>query len=90
METEGSAAVEPRRKLYGRRHGKKLRTSQQHLLETLLPRLQVPGIVRSGDPGALPIDRRALFGDDRPVWLEIGFGGGEHLVHQARTNPGWA
>ena len=25
--------------------------------------------------------------DGRDVWLEIGFGGGEHLVHQALQNP---
>ena len=23
----------------------------------------------------------------KPLWLEIGFGGGEHLVHQALANP---
>lgn len=34
------------------------------------------------------VDLAALFGDARPVWLEIGFGGGEHLVHQAALNPG--
>lgn len=45
----------------------------------------------SGD-GAGPgrgetVDLAALFGDARPVWLEIGFGGGEHLVHQAALHP---
>lgn len=30
-------------------------------------------------------DRPAL--DDRPVWLEIGFGGGEHLAEQAARHP---
>lgn len=34
------------------------------------------------------VDLAALFGDARPVWLEIGFGGGEHLVHQAALHPG--
>jgi tRNA (guanine-N7-)-methyltransferase len=33
------------------------------------------------------VDLAALFGDARPVWLEIGFGGGEHLVHQAALHP---
>ncbi|WP_162409724.1 GNAT family N-acetyltransferase [Acuticoccus sediminis] len=36
---------------------------------------------------ARPADLAALFGD-RPVRLEVGFGGGEHLLHHARTTPG--
>jgi tRNA (guanine-N7-)-methyltransferase len=64
---------------FGRRKGKKLRAGQGRLIEALLPRLRV-------DPDA---DPRSLFG--RPVdrvWLEIGFGGGEHLAEQARIHPG--
>lgn len=45
----------------------------------------------SGDGGGAgrgeTVDLAALFGDARPVWLEIGFGGGEHLVHQAALHP---
>ena len=37
--------------------------------------------------GPAPLDPAALFGDDRPVWLEIGFGGGEHLAWQAAAHP---
>ena len=33
------------------------------------------------------LDPRALFGDTRPLWLEIGFGGGEHLAAQAAAHP---
>ena len=77
----------PWRKLFGRRRGKALRPRQQRLLAELLPRLAVPGVARAGDPARAPVDPVALFGDGRPVWLEIGFGGGEHLVHQAKANP---
>ncbi len=38
------------------------------------------------NPDRSPLDLKALFGGS-PVWLEIGFGGGEHLVHQATANP---
>ncbi|MEM9850392.1 MAG: tRNA (guanine(46)-N(7))-methyltransferase TrmB, partial [Pseudomonadota bacterium] len=38
------------------------------------------------NPARRLLDLRARFGD-RPLWLEIGFGGGEHLVHQAVENP---
>ncbi|TPE50214.1 tRNA (guanine(46)-N(7))-methyltransferase TrmB [Amaricoccus solimangrovi] len=76
-----TGAVRPRRDFYGRRHGKSLRPNQRRHLAELLPRLAVP-------LGTAPIDPSALFGGPRPVWLEIGFGGGEHLVHQALANPG--
>jgi tRNA (guanine-N7-)-methyltransferase len=67
------------RRLYGRRQGHKLRVGQQSLVDTLLPQISVP---RSG-----PLDARALFGDDRPLELEIGFGRGEHLAGQAGMRP---
>ncbi len=72
----------PSRLIYGRRHGKKLRPGRQALIERLLPKLRVV----LPDSGAL--DARALF--DRPVaevWLEVGFGAGEHLAAQARAHP---
>ena len=81
MEDGTPGAHKPRRDFYGRRHGKSLRPNQQRHLAELLPRLAVP-------LAPAPIDLAALFGDARPVWLEIGFGGGEHLAHQALANPG--
>ncbi len=67
------------RRLYGRRQGHKLRQGQAALVEDLLPRLSVP------DTGAL--NAATLFGEDRPLQLEIGFGAGEHLAGQAAANP---
>lgn len=77
----------PWRNFYGRRHGKTLRPRQKRLLEEALPRLSVPGVGWDDNPDRAPIDLTALFGA-RPVWLEIGFGGGEHLLAMARANPG--
>ena len=60
------------------------------------PRYVLAGVTRVFDhpldlaPGIHPsaiIDPAAIFGDDRPVWLEVGFGGGEHLVHMAARYP---
>jgi tRNA (guanine-N7-)-methyltransferase len=68
------------RRLYGRRQGHKLREGQAALVEETLPRLSVAE--------AGPLDARALFGDDRPLHVEIGFGAGEHLAAQAAANPG--
>jgi tRNA (guanine-N7-)-methyltransferase len=75
-----------RRNLYGRRHGKRLRPGQRRLLDELLPRLAIPGVDPALNPDRIPLDRAALFGD-MPVWLEIGFGGGEHLADAAAANP---
>jgi len=70
------------RRLYGRRKGHDLSARRQALVNTLLPGLR-PTIGENGGPdlkGAIP-------GRDR-LWLEIGFGGGEHLAWQARHHPG--
>jgi tRNA (guanine-N7-)-methyltransferase len=67
------------RRLYGRRQGHALRAGQAALVEELLPRIAVP------DQGAL--DAMRLFGDARPLQVEIGFGAGEHLAAQAAAAP---
>ena len=65
-------------RLYGRVQGHKLRAGQQALMDDFLPTVAVP-------EGLL--DARTLFGDDRPLQFEIGFGGGEHLAWQAQHAP---
>ena len=77
----------PWRNFYGRRHGKKLRPGRQRLLETRLAALAPPGVGREKNPGRSPVDPAALFPGKRDLWLEIGFGGGEHMIHQAGANP---
>ena len=75
-----------RRTLHGRRRGKKLRAGQQSLLDTLLPRLSL-----ALPADAAKIDLAQAFGGSLPtdgVWLEVGFGAGEHLVWQAEQHPG--
>jgi tRNA (guanine-N7-)-methyltransferase len=77
-----------RRKIYGRRKGKALRASQVRLLKELLPRLRVRGVPGSLDGSPIQaIDMKSLFGHARAVWLEIGFGGGEHVALQAAAHP---
>ncbi|MFY9212104.1 MAG: tRNA (guanine(46)-N(7))-methyltransferase TrmB [Aestuariivita sp.] len=77
----------PHRNFYGRLKGKTLKQSQKAYLDEDLGTLS-PGLVDwEANPERTPLDLPALFGG-RDVWLEIGFGGGEHLVHQARENPG--
>jgi tRNA (guanine-N7-)-methyltransferase len=78
----------PWRNFHGRRHGKRLRPGQQAHLDTTLERIRPPRVGWDENPGREPLDLAALFGDDRPVWLEIGFGGGEHMLDRAEQNPG--
>jgi tRNA (guanine-N7-)-methyltransferase len=70
------------RLIYGRRKGHRLRPGRQRLLEQVLPKLQVD------QPERAPLDPARLFAH-RPerLWLEIGFGGGEHLAAQAAAHP---
>ena len=71
------------RTLYGRRRGKKLRAGQESLLDTLLPKLLI-----TVPPEPQKIDLASLFGAARKdIWLEVGFGAGEHLVWQAEHHP---
>lgn len=74
------------RNFYGRTHGKSLRPGQKRALAEELGPLSLAGVSREENPERHKLDLGALFGG-RPVWLEIGFGGGEHLVHQASTHP---
>jgi tRNA (guanine-N7-)-methyltransferase len=79
---------------YGRIKGRPLKPRQARLLETLLPRIEIPA--------AGPIDPDALFAGEvmlplragpqataKGAALEIGFGGGEHLAAQAKAHPDW-
>jgi tRNA (guanine-N7-)-methyltransferase len=75
-----------RRNFYGRIHGKTLRASQKGYLAEDLGRWRLAGVTRADNPSRAPLSAGALFGG-RPVWLEIGFGGGEHMVHMAAAHP---
>lgn len=68
---------------YGRRRGRRLRASQQALLTDILPKIAI-----TVAPGATTLRPAMLFAPEvRAVWLEIGFGGGEHLAAQAAAHP---
>ena len=76
----------PHRNFYGRRKGKHLKASQERYVEEDLAALSPGPVDWDVNPSRAHLDVDALFGG-RPLWLEIGFGGGEHLVHQAAQNP---
>jgi len=76
----------PHRNFYGRRKGQHLKQSQERYLAEDLAALSPGPVSWDENPDRAPLDLQARFGG-RPVWLEVGFGGGEHLVHQAAANP---
>jgi tRNA (guanine-N7-)-methyltransferase len=77
-----SDAVPAAPRVYGRRRGRRLRAGRQLLRDELLPRLAI------ALPAAGPCDPASWF-PSRPaaVWLEIGFGAGEHLAWHAAQHP---
>ncbi len=77
---EASRDARSRRTLYGRSRGKALRPGHARLVAERLPALELDAAtLASGAP---------LFAfEPRELWLEIGFGGGEHLIAQARAHP---
>ncbi len=76
----------PWRNFYGRLRGKTLRDSQEEYLREDLDGLSPGAVGWDVNPDRKPLDIDGLFGG-RPLWVEIGFGGGEHLVHMAKTYP---
>ncbi len=64
----------PKFQFYGRRKGKPLRRTHVGLMATVLPQVAVDI--------AAPLETASP-----RCWLEIGFGGGEHLAHQAALHP---
>ena len=75
------------RNFYGRVRGKTLRDSQKSYLAEDLGAVQLRGVSRAENPQRAKINPAAIFASDKPLWLEIGFGGGEHLVHMAGRYP---
>ncbi len=57
----------------------KMTVGQKKAVEELMP-------VYAFDPSS-PINFSTLFGNDNPVWLDIGFGNGESIIHAAQMYP---
>lgn len=69
-------------KFYGRRKGKPMRGGRMDAYEEILPSVAIA-------PPSGMLDPLALFPfQPKEVWLEIGFGDGAHLLHQAASHAG--
>lgn len=73
--------------LYGRRKGKKLRQYHEELVEHLLPNLRID-VAKKVDISGCNQANSGPFTAKYPTFqLEIGFGGAEHLISQAKLHP---
>jgi tRNA (guanine-N7-)-methyltransferase len=82
MPPDDGAAAHAHGSFFGRRKGHKLRIHQADLIAHLLPQLALD----IGSPA--PADLSELFDDGiETIRLEIGFGGGEHLIAEAQAFP---
>lgn len=86
MSNDTPHPTRPHRNFYGRLKGKHLKKSQEGYLAEDLEALSPGAVSWDDNPARDPLDLDALFGG-RDVWLEVGFGGGEHVIHQAAANP---
>jgi len=80
--TAGEARQDQR--WYGRRTGRKLTAARQRLMETRLPELRIDAPA----PGRIADLQGRFRGGVTEIWMEIGFGAGEHLAGQAARHPG--
>ena len=71
---------------YGRKSGKKLSKNQNYYILTYLPKVSISGVSYDENPERNKVKVKEIFGDNSPIWLEIGFGGGEHLLSIAKKN----
>ncbi|MDA7948018.1 MAG: tRNA (guanosine(46)-N7)-methyltransferase TrmB [Hyphomicrobiaceae bacterium] len=72
----------PTIRTYGRRKGHRLSPRKQRLIDEMLPGLRVNTDVPPPEPATGLFSHTAS-----EVWLEVGFGAGEHLAWQAEKNP---
>jgi tRNA (guanine-N7-)-methyltransferase len=70
-------------RFHGRRRGRRMRPGRERLLDEALPRVAVP--LAAGATDLNPADW--FDAPPREVWLEIGFGAGEHLAALAGAHP---
>ena len=69
-------------RFYGRRHGKRIKGTRLYLMENLLPKIQLS----EPKDGKIKLDSLFNF-KAKEFWMEVGFGGGEHLAYQAKGHP---
>jgi tRNA (guanine-N7-)-methyltransferase len=81
-----SEAAAHRELFYGRRRGRPLRAGQRERQAALLPRLSF-ALPDSGPFDPASLFPAGLYPRAREIWLEIGFGSGEHLAEQAENHP---
>ncbi len=73
----------PRLRWFGRRVGAGMHSADKNAIENILPQYEITPLDVT-DNGKLPL--KDIF-TQAQIWLEVGFGGGEHLLAQAKAHP---
>ncbi|MGL4323646.1 MAG: tRNA (guanosine(46)-N7)-methyltransferase TrmB, partial [Beijerinckiaceae bacterium] len=79
--TAGRPPFDDGRAFFGRRKSHALRKGREAAVQDILPRLRIADDADLSAPHALfanPVSQ---------LWMDIGFGGGEHLLQRAAENP---
>ena len=74
------------RNFYGRFRGPSLTKKQEFLLKIELPKVIIDS-VNVTDNSERQVLNLTKYIKSKPLWLEVGFGSGEHLINQAQLNP---
>ncbi|MCQ2966178.1 MAG: tRNA (guanine(46)-N(7))-methyltransferase TrmB [Alphaproteobacteria bacterium] len=75
--------MEKEHRFYGRRKGKKIKESRQILHDSFLPKVRLKSFTDDEI-----VDPKTMFSIPvEEAWLEIGFGGGEHIAEQSKRHP---
>lgn len=82
--SDNAAAQNTNRRIWGRRQSRPLNPQRAAAMERIFPHLKIDAtrLTEKGD-----LDPAALFPPDAPVWMEIGFGSGEHVIGLLDQNP---
>lgn len=74
--------MKPMIRFFGRRKGKPISSSRERLMQELLPKVQL----QLSEKGKIEVNKIFPF-KPKELWLEIGFGGGEHVAELAKMYP---
>ncbi len=75
---------QPERTIWGRRQNRPIKGVRADAMRDILPQIEIAQDLLTKDTS---LTAKKLFNNDKETWLEIGFGGGEHVIGLLKKNP---